>query len=154
MGAATVDENGTQLIPYGAEETMWARTRPPDQRVPTPQPSDTVYYRHDPWGPLMFATVDEVLDDPADPRVGGHNPDVWEVQRDQVTGKYLVVMGKQLIVRKPDPWPQLRLLTRPRTMVIVTQEARLRGSPGWLPLDWETRYRPTPGFIEAKGGHR
>lgn len=150
-----MDESDTRLIPYDPEEVAWARRRPPDQRTPLPGLGEAVLYRHDPWGPLMDATVEEVLDDPADASVGDHNPDVWEVQRDQVTGKYLMTHGQRILVRKADPWPQIRLVvTGPRRMIVTTQEARLRGSPGWLPLDWETRHRPIPGFIEVKGGHR
>ena len=63
----------------------------------------------------------------------------------------------------PDPWPMLRLevagitpaakltLTglaagsvRPRPAIHDTWEARLEGSAGWLPLDWERWPRPIP----------
>jgi hypothetical protein len=44
-----------------------------------------------------------------------------------------------------DPWPMLTLNTP--WGLGMTQEARLRGSAGWLPLDWETRHRPLPDVM-------
>lgn len=146
-------EIDTSLIPYSNAEVQWARHRPPQDRTPLPAPGDEVLYRHDPWGALMDAHVEEVLFNLDDPSVGAigsqPNPDVWEAQRDPISGAYLILHTKNVIVCKADPWPQLVLTTRPRVMLVTTQEARLRGSAGWLPLDWESRRRPTPDMIEV-----
>jgi hypothetical protein len=147
-----MNESDTRLIPYSDAEVKWARHRPPEHRTPLPHPGTDILYRHDSWGPLISATVEAILYDPDDPDVGmiggRPNPDVWEAQSDPVTGHYLMVHGHTITVAKPDPWPQMVLITQLRPMRVTTQEARLRGSAGWLPLDWETRTRYMPGMIE------
>lgn len=136
-------EQDTRLIPWAQWEVDWAHRRPAEHRTPLPAAGDEVRYRHDGWGPVWPAEVHWVqpFDDLDDPHL-------WNIELDGVGGAVLVD-GRTVIQQRFDPWPRLHLrvdapgLTH---LLVDTREARLRGSPGWLPLDWETRYRPMPEF--------
>lgn len=134
-----VDETVTRAVPISRDEIDWAHNRPGPHRVPVPAVGDEVAYRHDPWGPITSAEVLAVqpLDDLDDPHL-------WQVETGP-GGRPLMLEGRPVMAQRPDPWPTLTL----RTVhgVGVTREARLRGSAGWLPLDWQSRYRPQPEFI-------
>jgi hypothetical protein len=142
MGAP-MREADTQLIPYAPWEVAWARERPAQHRTPLPAPGDEVRYRHDYWGPVVRAEVVSVqpLDDLTD-------PNLWTVELDGL-GNPLQVDGRALIAQKLDPWPTLHLRV-PGLGVGISREARLRGAPGWLPLDWESRIRPLPEFTAVR----
>lgn len=140
-----VREQDTVLIPYQPEEIAWARQRPPEHRVACPAVGDALLYRHDSWGPPVAAVVESVED--LDDRT---KPNLWQIIRDPVSGRILATPDHVPVAeRLPDPWPVLHI--RSRHGIAITQEARLRGSAGWLPLDWETRYRPTPDLLIVGG---
>lgn len=132
-------EADTRYVPYASWEVAWAHERPAPDRTPLPAVGDEVMYRHDPWGAVVAVIVVWVqpLDDLDDPHL-------WRVQTDG-TGRLLLVDGRPVFAQQLDPWPVLRLRV-PRLGVGETREARLRGSAGWLPLDWEQRHRPMPDF--------
>lgn len=137
-----MQEQDTRLIPYATWEYDWAHERPAPHRTPLPAAGDEVCYRHDQWGDVVRAEVVSVqsptdLDD----------PHLWRVETDGM-GRTLLVEGRTVMAQRLDPWPILRLRV-PRIGLVDTREARLRGSPGWLPLDWETRHRPLPEFTIA-----
>jgi hypothetical protein len=135
-----VDEVDTRLIPYSAAEVAWALERPAPDRSPIPAEGDEVDYRHDPWGPVRRALVLWVqpLDDFDDPHL-------WMVERDP-TGAVLLLEGKPIMAQRLDPWPLLRLQV-PGVGIGLSREARLRGSAGWLPLNWRARRRPMPSTL-------
>lgn len=138
-------EAETRGIPWTPGEFAWAHERPAEHRTPTPLLGDEVCYRHDAWGPVVTAEV--VWRQPPD---DVDDPHLWRVETD-ARGNPLLVEGHPLFSQRLDQWPVLRLKV-PRLGLGETREARLRGSPGWLPLDWETRYRPMPRFtIIGKG---
>jgi hypothetical protein len=138
-------EEHTSMIPYAQWEFAWAHERPAQDRTPTPLVGDEVFYRHDPWGPVVRAEVvwRQPLDDLDDPHL-------WRVEMDGMGGA-LLLDGRPVMAQRLDPWPILRLRVL-RLGLGDTREARLRGSPGWLPLDWETRFRPLPQFTIVGGG--
>lgn len=121
-------------IPYTEDEITWAHRRPAQHRTPLPSVGDEVCYRHESYGPVVRAEITWVqsLDDLADPHL-------WQAQEG-------LVDGRAVLRRRFDPWPLVRLRV-PKLGTGETREARLRGSPGWLPLDWEIRYRPAPEFV-------
>lgn len=131
-------EQDTKAIPWTEEEFRWAQRRPATDRTPIPHVGNEVMYRHNPWEPPTRAEVLAVqsLDDISD-------PNLWRPQRD-LDGQLTQVEGRYILTGALDPWPELTL----RTIygIGISRESRLRGSPGWLPLDWETRNRPVPTF--------
>jgi hypothetical protein len=96
--------------------------------TPLPKPGDLVLYRSNEWFDPIVATVELVDIEPGHPSMG-----------------------------LPTPWPKLLLLVTPappkgkldvsghllaksagpRPYHMRTMEARMIGSAGWLPLDWE-----------------
>lgn len=142
-----MDEHETRHVPYDAAEVAWARNRPARHRTPRPQLGDALLYRHREWADpepcRLLEWVD--LDNPNDPLMYRTVVDERSPFRAPVTDG----AGRRLVEPVDDPWP-LVLLDTPHGLV-TTREARLRGSAGWLPLDWRARYRPTPavGLIVA-----
>lgn len=130
-------------IPYSAEELHTARCRPAEFRTPIPREGDTVLCRLNEWGPAYAAEVERVqpLDDVDDP----HLAEVTLDERQEV----VVLEGRPVMAMVDDPWPTLWLVVdTPRGKIRThTREARLRGSAGWLPLDWESRRRPLPAAM-------
>lgn len=129
-------EAATAHIPWLPAELKWARRRPAALRTPIPSAGDRVYYRHHEWRDVVDADVIGVqsltdLDD----------PNLWRFQLDSA-GVAVEVEGRLVMIAAFDPWPLLTLKTPFGTG--LSREARLRGSAGWLPLDWRTRYRPVP----------
>lgn len=126
-------------IVYTPEEYEWARRRPASQRTPIPQVGDEVFYRHAENGPVVRAEVLKVqnAEDFSD-------PNLWYFQTDQYN-RPVEVDGQRVLARAHDPWPEVTVKTP--FGIGVTREARLRGSPGWLPLDWETRAVPQPQIL-------
>lgn len=105
------------------EVTAAAWQRPAADRTPPPRPGDRVLFRMHRFGDLTDAVVVEVQDmtrPGADP-----DPMVW--RRDNTTG--------QLAGLHPDPWPSVVLDTWWGR--VSTREARVRGSEGWVPPDWD-----------------
>lgn len=138
-------EAQTRGIPYAPWEIAWAHERPTEHRTPTPLIGDEVAYRHDPWGPVV-AGVEVVWRQPPDDL---DDPHLWRVETDGF-GNPLVVDGRPLFAQRLDQWPILRIKI-PKLGLCDTREARLRGSPGWLPLDWQLRTRPLPEFTIVGG---
>lgn len=135
-GNTPLTEADSRPIPYTRAEFDWAHSRESRHWVPVPTEGDTVLYRHDPWATPTEATVEWVQ--PADDI---DDPHLWVVQTDE-RGGVLLHHGQPVMAPKPDPWPVLRLKTR--FGPVETREARLRGAPGWLPIDWQARWRPVP----------
>src|SRR5690348_6150212 len=132
-------------LPATPAQVAWARSRPGPRRVPLPQVGDEVLYRHDSWATPVRATVTYVhpLDDYDDPHL-------WQAQTDG-QGGHVLIEGKPVFIANPDPWPLLHLSVHAAQVsgmiggfTVETREARLPGSPGWLPLNWATRWRPMP----------
>lgn len=106
-----------------AEITASAWQRPPHKRTPVPKPGDRVLFRMHEYGDFLDALVVSVQDLTRP----GPAPDSMVWRRDNVTG---MVAGLHA-----DPWPEVTLDTwwgRLRT-----HECRVRGSAGWVPLDWD-----------------
>lgn len=129
-------EADSRPVPYTRAEGDWARERPPLHRVHAPDVGDTVLYRHEDWAAPTEATV--VWVQPGD---DVDDPHLFTVHTD-VGGRPVLHQGRPVLTPNPDPWPTVRLQTR--YGLVDTREARLRGSPGWLPPDWVARYRPVP----------
>jgi hypothetical protein len=127
-------------LPVTLAQRAWAICRPFPHRTPRPKVGDEVLYRADSWREPIPARVlwiqpDDDVDD----------PHVCQVQIDE-HGRPTLLDGRPLFVTNPDAWLSLKLsitidghIEHP-----ITREARLPGSPGWLPLDWEDRFRPMP----------
>jgi hypothetical protein len=126
--------------PTTAEQVAWARNRPAHARTPLPAVGDVVGWRTANYGPVTRAKVLSVgMDRPGDTRPGAEID--WNVWR------YMVVLGPNGS-RRPyeisargdrgielidDPWPDVLLETLDGPKLrIVTREARLPGSAGWL----------------------
>lgn len=154
----------TVALAIDPNEVHWAWNRPEEHRVPIPQVGDEVRYRHDQWGPVRKAIVLEVFD-PQLPELDGVAPQLrrnipqfdphWH--RVVVDGNHQAVThpltGLYVVEDHPDPWPLVRLDASPDLPVYDvhdTREARLRGEPGWLPLDWAQRYRPVPHELQVR----
>ncbi len=146
-----MDELETRLVPWERVEVVYAWNRPPAEQTPIPHVGDRVWYRRDEWDPhdrVLPADVVEVadLDDRSDPHL-------WHVARDE-HGRPVVdgPRGSEVprMVRAPDPWPWLRLRVPDRAGLVQTQEARLRGSAGWLPLDYRQRPVRLPAEVHAR----
>lgn len=121
-------------IAYDPAEFHWARNRPARHRTPLPKPGDEVLYRHFERGIPTRATVLEVMDpDPTD-------LNVWRYAVNALNDPVVDGAGRRLMEYVADPWHTL--LLRTDYGVLRAREARLRESPGWLPLDWRTRWRP------------
>jgi hypothetical protein len=130
-----VDELATRLVPWDAVEVAWARNRPHHERPALPAVGEHVWYRRNTWDPhdvCEWCQVVEVrdLDDRTD-------PNLWHQVRD-ANGQPVYDAGQPRHAPAADPWPWLRL-RRPNGLIAETREARLRGSPGWLPVDYRTR---------------
>lgn len=149
-----VDELGTRIVPWEQVEFSHARNRPHAERVPHPAPGDRVWYRRHDWCHNLatgeheepeLATVVEAqpLDDTATahwwPNVGpSRDPNLWHLIRTPQGHPALDALGQMAYAPVADPWPWVRL-RRPNGLIAETREARLRGSAGWLPLDYRDR---------------
>lgn len=134
-------EQACRGLPATPQQRSWAICRPPQHRVKAPAVGDEVLYRHDSWLEPVPATVEWVqpVDDVDDPHV-------CQVQTDGQGGA-LLIEGRPVFVSNPDAWLLVKLgTTAPGYghVTVTTREARLPGSPGWLPYDWENRWRPMP----------
>lgn len=132
----------------GTFEVHWARDEPvPNlgwhpampRRRPTPplKRGDHVLYRSNDWFEPIDAEVVDPLADPNHPDMQWSQP--WPI----------------VLLKITPEWPEHKLdvsghrlagAAGPRPYLIKTQEARLVGTAGWLPLDHETRAYPEIGF--------
>jgi hypothetical protein len=142
-----VDEH--PLVPIDPGEVHWALNRPPHHRTPVPTVGERVCYRHHEWGEVTHAQV-LAVQDPTDP-ASYRDHYLWHVLVDEARLPIHDGAGNRVLTPAPDPWPTLTLATGWGHR--MTREARVRGSAGWLPLDWQTRYRPS-GLSLAKTGVR
>ena len=132
-------EGMSRGVPWSQDELDWQGCRPPAHRVPIPAPGDTVLVRLDAWDEPVEAVVDRVqpVDDLSDPHLAQ------------------IVVGEDGVVLDHEGYPVMELASDPWVLVWLkigpvrthTREARLRGVPGWLPLDWRTRWRPLPAVF-------
>jgi hypothetical protein len=116
-------------------EHAWAQRRPRNMRPPIPAAGDAVFYRHRHWGEVTRARVVDAqdLDDRDDEYL-------WHVVCDASRAPIIDGAGRRVLKRAPDPWVSLHLATD--WGHLLTREARVRGSAGWLPLDWKRRLYP------------
>jgi len=136
-----VHELATRPVPWDRIEITWARNRPHHERPPLPAAGDQVWYRRHDWchnlgsgeteEPEMVTVVEaQSLDDRTDPNLWHHVKDAF--------GRPIHDAGIPRMAPVADPWPWIRV-RRPNGLIAETREARLRGSAGWLPLDYLDR---------------
>lgn len=151
MDRVTVEQM-SRPIPYTTAEIAYARKRPFPERTPIPVEGDEVLCRLNEWGDVYGATVDRVQpEDDVDDR------NLFQVElADAMAERLLLLEGRPVMSKVEDPWPTLWLVVKVprgdgfvRTVHTHTREARLRGSAGWLPLDWRTRRRYLPAQLEG-----
>ncbi len=130
-----MDELGTRHVPWERIEVTWANNRPHHERPATPVIGERVWYRHDEWSPdVILVTVLDVQ--PADDM---DDPNLWRIIRDAY-GQPILDAGVPRRAPHPDPWPEIMFRRAEGSdRLTCAREARLRGSAGWLPLDWHTR---------------
>lgn len=153
------EELPTRLIPFTGEEAAYARNRQLEERPPWPRVGDEVYFRRHEWdvdGDLHLMRVVDVQDP-------GDTTSVWATNlvqhlRHNDTGEPLHYSdGRPVLAPLDDPLPWVHLRWEgdipkgaPTWLghVQMTFESRMRGSPGWLPLNYqETRRLHLPGRI-------
>lgn len=119
---------------WDASEVGWQLRRPRKFWTPLPAAGDRVFYRHRHFGDVTGALVEQIedLDDTSDSYVWHLVTVAGQLVRDE--------LGRTVPRRVPDPWVTLRLRTD--WGLLISREARLRGSAGWLPPDWERRLYP------------
>lgn len=121
-------------VAYPQHEVLWARCRDVGSRTPVPVAGQLVWYRHRHGGPCVMAVVESVdMENKGDGgvwafRVDGNNNPVDAQGRPVLMG----MPGERMMELVPDPWPDT-YLDVPGIGKIVTKEARLPGSRGWLP---------------------
>ncbi len=146
------DESASRAIPWSEVELAWQRNRRSVHRVPLPRVGDRVYFRFDRFAQPHPAVVVDVPDLERgwrweDLEPGQDTPDgwTWQLLRDNATGAArLDAMGLPRVELLPDPQPVITCRVEGFAGLQSAREARLRGSPGWLPLDWRERWRPGP----------
>ena len=146
------DELRTRHVPWDKIEQVHARNRPHHERPPLPKVGDKVWYRHAHWErdpvsgahiPPELVTVIAVQD------LGEKDdPNLWAPLRTSL-GMYVADTNGQVHQPVPDPWPWVDLKRPDRRkadgslmgygQTVRTMEARMRGSAGWLPLDYRQR---------------
>ncbi len=68
----------------------------------------------------------------------------WQLIRDSIGAPVMDAMGLPVVQLLPDPHPVITCRVEGYAGLQSAREARLRGAPGWLPLDWRDRWRPGP----------
>lgn len=124
----------TRLVPWERREGSYARNRDPAERPPIPRVGDRLYVRMEDWSPdviLCDVVAVQSLDDLHDPNIG-YTVKHWD------NGLPVLDAGRPRLVRVADPWPLVHLRL-PGGDILPTYEARLRGSRGWLPLNYLER---------------
>jgi hypothetical protein len=148
-----MDELATRTVPWANIDVVHAQNRPHDERPPLPAVGDQVWLRLVDWEqdpttghpvPVELATVVSVqdLEDQDD-------PNLWQKISDAHGLPIMAADGTRLRIPRADPWPHLDLRRPDRFKtdgnlagyghVITTQESRMRGSAGWLPLNYRDR---------------
>jgi len=120
------------------EAITWARWRPEEHRTPIPAVGDSVFYRAVDNGPVVAARVLEVSHEDPD----GIDWNCWRVRTNPNTATPIYDNeGNMVLDPHPDAWPTLLLKVDGQASHVMTREARLHRSAGWLPMDWRDRYR-------------
>jgi hypothetical protein len=148
------------MVPHERVEAAYAHNRDPAERTPFPRAGDRVLFRADMWQreppvPAVVLLV-ETWDDPQPVArwdgISDGTECMWRVVKD-LAGRPVVDVerGAERIrrVRVEDPWPFVRLRLDSGALR-DTREARLRGSPGWLPLDYLSRPVRLPSEIVVR----
>lgn len=146
------DELATRVWPWSERELAWQRMRPPALRTPLPCLGARLWFRFDRFAEPEAATAVQVPDlgrgwrwEDLEPGASTPDPWVWQLRRDNSTAQpVLDSMGLPCVELLPDPQPVIVCRVASRPGLHAAREARLRGSPGWLPLDWRERWRPGP----------
>lgn len=147
-------ELDTRPIPIEHREVSYALNRPEHERTPVPRIGDRVFYRRHEWDqnpPLATVLAVADLEDRSD-------PNLWHPIRDNMTSVPILDPDGPRVVRAPDPLPWVDLVAddvdardedgKPIRCPVCdthhrnparTWEARVRGMPGWLPLNWRER---------------
>lgn len=140
----------TRLVPYGQDEGTYARNRLTAERPAWPRVGDRVYFRREEWDLDEQLHLMQVVDaQPQDDTDSVWATNLWQHLRDNGTGQPLHYRdGRPVLAPLPDPWPWVDLRwpdEQPipkghehawKHRVQRTFESRMRGSPGWLPLDY------------------
>lgn len=148
------NELGTRVVAWQQIEFTHARNRPHAERPPLPLVGQQVRYRRHDWdhnsatseveAPELVTVVRvQPLDDRTDVHwvsdVGAcRDPNLWHLIRDRDGQPLRDGFGQLRYAPVADPWPTL-WLRRPNGIIAETRESRLRGSAGWLPLDYRSR---------------
>lgn len=143
---------------YAPSEFLQARRRPGPDRPRIPQVDDELFYRHNGGSPHVYriqVTWVQSLEDMED-------SNLWYFQSNPDGSPLMLDGGSMVLARAHDPWPLLRAVLMEPTndhgrnvdlaagWPIETREARMRGSAGWLPLDWQSRPQPqVPNIVVA-----
>lgn len=137
----------TRLIPIEQAEASYARNRLVEERPPWPKVGDQVYFRRNSWGSDEDLFLMRIVDvQSPDDIISEFATNLCQHLRDMEGRPQFFPDGTPVIVPLPDPWPWVKMIWegelsknhneawkgRPQ----ITFESRLRGSPGWLPLDY------------------
>lgn len=147
-------EAETRFVAYEPVEVSWANNRPHNERPPTPEVGAQVLYRRDPYDQdpvsvrvVRVQPVDDLTHVHSYPGFGpARDPNLWTLVRD-TAGRPIIDPTGPRYAPHPDPWPSIRVAglwppwpgAREEQREALCRESRLRGSPGWLPLDWRSR---------------
>ncbi len=149
----------TRLVPIDQREVSYIRNRLQSDRPPRPKVDDQLFFRRNEWDTddqLYLMRVVEVQ--PENDTTSEFATNLVQHLRHNISGSPLFYLdGEPVLVPLPDPWPWVKFIFdgepsketlswqhRPQ----MTFESRLRGSPGWLPLNYiETRRMYLPGEI-------
>jgi hypothetical protein len=124
--------------PWDPSEIAWGLRRPAAYHTPIPRVGERVLVRVQAFAPLADAQVLGV-----EPWDSYDDHYLWHVVTDAAGQPERDGLGNRLLRPAPDPWPWL-LLASPWGRFTI-REGRVRGGPGWWPLDWERRWYPVPG---------
>lgn len=145
------DEAATRLVPYERWEFTYARNRLEEERPPWPKVGDELYYRRYEWSGDADLVRMRVVDvQSPDDVTSEWAANVNQVIHDNMSGGVILdpTSGKPVVNPVADPWPWVILKyegevpkgsehdwkNRPQ----MTWESRVRGSAGWVPLDYLT----------------
>lgn len=130
-----MDELATRAVPWDRIEVTWARNRPMNERPPIPKAGDVVAYRHNEWSPDVIDVLVLEVQDLED----REDPNLWHQVKDE-RGVPIIDGATPRMAQAADPWPWIIFRRDPASdRTTCSREARLRGSAGWLPLDWRSR---------------
>lgn len=148
-----MDELRTRMVPWAQIEVTHARNRPHAERTVWPAVGDQVWYRRYDWDrdPRDGARVEPEVGTliAVQDRDDREDPNLWH-QVKNVHGQSLAeIPGAPSHHAAADPWPWVDIRLNDQFKddgglmrygeVVRTWESRMRGSAGWLPLDYRER---------------